>query len=193
MPITMHENHDKKTITQTLRLNKAILSNLRKESDERGISLNLLVNQIFKNYADWNSFDTKIGMVSLPNAVILDIFKSLGKDKVIDIAYKVGKNEIQDIVLFMKYNVNIKSFMEWIQTRMKNSSMHINHKADQNIHIYTIRHNICLNWSLYHKIILEAIFKEVIHKDVEINISEKAFVISFTEEDNLDDKTNQIR
>lgn len=192
MPVTMQDNHDKKTITQTLRINKTILDDLRKESEERGISLNLLVNQIFKNYADWNSFDTKIGMVPLPKVVMLDIFKSLRKEEVIDIAYKVGKNEIQDIVLFMKYDVNIKSFIEWIQTRMRNSSMHVNHTVDQNTHIYTIRHNMCLNWSLYHKIILEAIFKEVIHKDVEINISETAFVISFPEEDNLDDKTYQI-
>lgn len=173
----------KRQITQTLRVEKVILSDLRKEAQERGISLNLLVNQIFKNFVEWHAFDTKIGMVPLPKAVILDIFKSLRKDEVIDIAYRVGKNEIQDIVLFMKYDLNMESFMEWIKMRMRNSSMYINHIVDQNTHIYTIRHNICLNWSLYHKIILEAIFKEVIHKDVEIKISETGFAISFTNED----------
>jgi hypothetical protein len=187
------DNYDKKTtLTQTLRVEKVILSDLRKQAQEKGISLNLLVNQIFKNFVDWHAFDTKIGMVPLPKAVILDIFRNLRKDEVIDIAYQVGKNEIQDIILFMKYNIDMESFMEWIKIRMRNSSMQINHIVDQNTHIYTIRHNLCLNWSLYHKIILEAIFKEVIHRDVEIKISETGFAIAFTEEDNPETKTNRI-
>jgi hypothetical protein len=184
MPITMSDNDDKRTITQTLRIDKLTLDILRRESKERGISLNLLVNQIFKNFVDWHAFDTKIGMVPLPKEVILDIFQSLRKDEVIDVADRVGKHEIQDIVLFMKGNISMESFIEWIKTRMKNSSMHVNHIVDRNTHIYTIRHNICFNWSLYHKIILEAIFKEVIHEDVEITISETGFVILFTEEGN---------
>lgn len=177
MPVTTDDNRDKRSITMTLRIDKAIMNDLRNEAQKREISLNMLVNLIFKNFVQWHAFDTKIGMVPLPKVIITDIFKNLRKDEVIDLAYQIGRNEIHDIVLFMKGNVTMESFLEWIQARMKNSSMQINHIETKNTHIFTMKHNICLNWSLYHKIILEAIFKEVIHKDVEIDISETTFTI----------------
>lgn len=180
LPSNRDDINDKRSITMTLRIDKTIMSDLRNEARKRETSLNSLVNQIFKNFAEWHAFDAKIGMVPLPNVLITDIFKNLRKDEVIDLAYEVGRKEIHDIVLFMKSNVTMESFIEWIQVRMKNSSMQINHIVTQDTHIYTMKHNICLNWSLYHKIILESIFKEIIHKEVEIDISETAFTIRFS-------------
>jgi len=180
LPSNRDDINDKRSNTMTLRIDKTIMSDLRNEARKRETSLNSLVNQIFKNFAEWHAFDAKIGMVPLPNVLITDIFKNLRKDEVIDLAYEVGRKEIHDIVLFMKSNVTMESFIEWIQVRMKNSSMQINHIVTQDTHIYTMKHNICLNWSLYHKIILESIFKEIIHKEVEIDISETAFTIRFS-------------
>jgi hypothetical protein len=163
----------------TFRIEKTILGELRNEARIKGISLNMLVNNIFKDFVYWYAFDKKIGMVPLPKPVILSLFRSLGKDEVVDIATRIGKIEIYDIALFMKSKVNMDSFMDWIDTRMRNSSMHITHVVDKKMHIYTIKHNLCLNWSLHNKIILESIFDEFIGKDVEIDISETAFTIRF--------------
>lgn len=173
------EYDKKRTITMTFRIEKSIMESLRKEAARRGISLNMLVNQIFKNFVDWYVFETKIGMVPMPKPVILDIFRNLSKEEVVDIAARVGKNEIYDIALFMKAKVDMNSFIEWIGTRMRNSSMYITHIVKDNTHVYTLKHNVCLNWSLYHKIILELIFDEIIGKEVKIDISETAFTIRF--------------
>jgi hypothetical protein len=169
----------KRTITMTFRIEKDIMANLRREAGKRGISLNMLVNQIFKNFVDWYIFETKIGMIPMPKPVILELFKNLSKEEVIDISARIGKSEIYDIVLFMKTKVDMDSFIEWISTRMRNSSMHITHMINGNTHVYTMKHNVCLNWSLYHKIILQLIFDEIIGKEVEIDISETAFTIRF--------------
>jgi hypothetical protein len=173
------EFYQRKTITMTFRIENAILEDLRNEARRNGISLNMLVNKIFKDFVDWYAFDTKIGMVPMPKSVILNLFRSLRKDEVIDIATRIGKMEIYDIALFMKSKVNMDSFMEWIDTRMRNSSMHVTHIVDNNFVVYTMKHNVCLNWSLYHKIILNLIFDEIIGKDVEIVISETAFTVRF--------------
>ncbi|MGD9673432.1 MAG: hypothetical protein AB7U98_08130 [Candidatus Nitrosocosmicus sp.] len=179
------EFDQRKTITMTFRIEKDILEELRDEARIKGTSLNMLVNSIFKDFVYWYAFDAKIGMVPLPKTVILNLFRSLRKDEIIDIATRIGKIEIYDIALFMKSKVDVDSFMEWVDTRMRNSSMHMTHMVDNNLHIYTIKHNLCLNWSLHHKIILELIFEEFIGKDVEINISETAFTIKFEKKVNF--------
>lgn len=173
------EYDKKRTITMTFRIEKNIMTNLRREASSRGTSLNMLINQIFKNFVDWRVFETKIGMVPMPKPVVLEMFKNLSKDEIIDVAAGVGKREIHDIILFMKTKIDMDSFIEWISTRMRNSSMHITHLVNGNIHVYTMKHNVCLNWSLYHKIILESIFNEIIGKEVKIDISETAFTIRF--------------
>ena len=42
-----------------------------------------------------------------------------------------------------------------------------------------MKHDVCLNWSLYHKTILELIFDEIFKKSVDISISEGSFAITF--------------
>jgi hypothetical protein len=57
--------------------------------------------------------------------------------------------------------------------------MQLYHIVNGKIHIYTIKHDICINWSYYYKVILERIFNEVFNKNVEINISEGSFTVAF--------------
>jgi hypothetical protein len=163
----------------TFRIEKNIMSKLRIEAKNRGISLNMLVNQIIKNFVDWYMFEPKIGMIPISKPVVIDLFKSLRKDEILSIATIVGKNAIYDIALFMKNKVDIDSFLEWFESRMKNSSMQLSHIVNGNIHTYTMKHDICLNWSLYYKTILELIFDEIFKKNVDIHISEGSFTITF--------------
>jgi hypothetical protein len=153
------------------------MERLRRNAKNRGISLNMLVNQIFKNYVDWYMFESKIGMIPLSKPLFKELFKDLRKDEVIDIAANSGKNSIYDIASFMKAKMDIDSFMEWFESRMRNSSIGVFHTSNDVVHTYTIKHDICLNWSLYHKVLLELIFGEVFKKKVDIQISETSFTV----------------
>ena len=45
----------KKSMSYTFRINQETADKLNAESEHKGISLNNLVNQILKNYIDWDS------------------------------------------------------------------------------------------------------------------------------------------
>ena len=60
---------------------------------------------------------------------------------------------------------------------MRNSSIGVYHLVHARTHTYTIKHDICFNWSLYHKVLLEVIFRELYKKDVDIQTSETSFTI----------------
>ncbi len=172
-------DHSNKTVTMTFRIDKNIMKKLRIEARTREISLNIFVNQIIKNFVEWYMFEPKVGMIPISKPVVLELFRDLRKEEILNIASMVGKNAIYDIALFMKTKVDIDSFLEWFESRMKNSSMQVFHVVHDNIHTYTMKHDICINWSLYHKTILELIFDEIFRKSVDIHIAEGSFTITF--------------
>jgi hypothetical protein len=81
--------------------------------------------------------------------------------------------------LFMETKLDMDSFLEWFEARMKNSSVQISHIVHESIHTYTMKHDVCLNWSLCHKTILELIFDKIFKKSIVISISEGSFTITF--------------
>jgi hypothetical protein len=73
------------------------------------------------------------------------------------------------------------------EARMKNSSIQVNYTFDVNtrMHTYVVKHDICVNWSLYLKYIIEHIFHEVLEKKVQIDISYTTLTFKFKQEDKI--------
>jgi hypothetical protein len=172
-------NGSNKTITMTFRIDENVMRKLRIEAQHRDISLNTLVNQILKNFVDWYIFEPRVGMIPISRPVVIELFRKLKKEEIVDIATSVGKSATYDIALFMKSKLDIDSFLAWFEARMKNSSIQVVHTMESDIHTYMMKHDICENWSLYHKIILELIFNEILGKRVDITTSETTLTIRF--------------
>jgi hypothetical protein len=171
------DRRSKKTSTITFRLDDDTIKRLRSESLSKQVSTNTLVNQALRRFLDWDLHESSAGFVSLSKPVFLRIFNNLKQKDVIDIASHLGKSEIQNIALFMRGKMDLKSFLSWFELRMTNSNVHVNHVEEDDLHRYVMKHDLGKNWSLYNKTILELIFKDVFHKKIEINIDKK--VISF--------------
>ncbi len=171
------DKKSKKTSTITFRLDDDTIKRLRSESASKQVSTNTLVNQALKRFLDWDLHESSAGFVSLSKPVFLKIFNNLKQKDIVDIASHLGKTEIQNIALFMRGKIDLKSFLSWFELRMINSTVHVNHVDDDGLHRYVMKHDLGKNWSLYNKTILELIFKDVFHKKIEINIDKK--MISF--------------
>jgi hypothetical protein len=156
-----------KTTTMTFRIHENILRELRKEAKDREISINVLVNQVFRRYIEWDSYEPKVGMIPIAKPVVMELFENISEAKIIEIAQNVGNDAVKDIALFMKHRMDVESFLEWFETRMKTSSIEISHQrlGDTNgVHSYMIKHDLGKNWSIYHKTIFEYILQGVLQK-----------------------------
>ena len=125
----------RKTVTMTFRIDESIMNKLRNESEQREVSLNTLVNQILKRFVEWGVFENKVGIIPMPKPIVVELFENMSEDEIIDMAKRVGKNVVKDIALFMKHEINVDSFLEWFETRMKVSSLEVSHKKN-NQHSY---------------------------------------------------------
>jgi len=173
-------NGTKKTATMTFRIDENIVTKLRDEADNREISLNTLVNQILKRFVEWGLFEPKLGLIPMAKPIVVELFENMSEDEIADMARRVGTNAVRDIALFMKHKMDLESFLNWFETRMKTSFVEVSHhKAEDGKHSYILKHDLGRNWSIFHKVILELIFNDVLGKRID-NIVVSPTTLSFS-------------
>jgi hypothetical protein len=179
--LSEHRSRHRKTASMTFRIDQNILELLKRESERRDVGLNILVNHILKQYAEWDMYASKAGLISVPKPVVSELFDRMTPQETIELASKVGKRSIRDIALFMKGNMDLESFLSWFEARMKNSSIEFSHRLANHTHIYVMKHELGYNWSLYHKTLLQLLFREIFGKEIDISIYNTTLTFQFRE------------
>jgi hypothetical protein len=84
----------------------------------------------------------------------------------------------------MRGNMELNSFVSWFENGMKNSSIQVNHTFDKDskMHTYVVKHDICENWSLYLKQIIEYFFSQALEKKVEVRTSDRMLTFEFKQD-----------
>jgi hypothetical protein len=152
----------------TTRVDGDTMRELQDEANSTGIALSSLAKQILTNYAKWNKFASKAGMIPVAKGVISEAFDRLSEEEVIQLATSVGKNALSDIILFMKGN----------------STAWFSHIVKNDLHSCIMKHNLGLKWSLYHKTVLQLMIREILGDSsiIEVNTAENILVFKFKEQ-----------
>lgn len=168
----------------TFRIAKDNANKLRAEALKKGISINSFVNEILKSYFEWYIFEPNIGFVSILKPVVKEVFTKMSKEQIAEIAENTANQETENCIYFMKGKMDLDCFLSWLENRMKNSSIQLSHTFDYSskIQTYVIKHDICENWSLYLKEIIEHIFNDVLQKNVEISTSFSMLTFRYKED-----------
>jgi hypothetical protein len=171
----------KRSATMTFRIDEHVLNLLKKESERRDVSLNILVNHVLRQYVEWDMYACKLGMVPVAKSVLSALFDKMTPQETIELASKVGHSATHDIALFMKSEMDLPSFLSWFEARMKNSSIEFSHRLVNNTHTYVMKHELGYNWSLYQKTLLQLMFSEIFEKQIDISIYGTTLKFQFRE------------
>ena len=79
----------------SFRIEVKVLDKLRQEAENQGVSLNVLANKIFLQYAIWDVFEPKVGMIPVAKSIVSALFEKLDKKETIILANKIGKNGLR--------------------------------------------------------------------------------------------------
>lgn len=161
------------------------MKELQDEANHAGISLSNLAKQILTNYAKWDKFVSKAGMIPVSKGVISKIFDTLSEDEVVCLVRSVGKNALSDIILFMKGKIDLNSLFSWLELWLKrNSTAGFSYAIENGTHTCIMKHDLGWKWSLYHKIILELMLNEILGKSsvIKVNTEENMLIIEFKAE-----------
>ena len=176
----------KKSRSVTFRLDSKVIDELQTEADKREISLNVLVNQVLKRYAEWERYENKIGMMPVPRMILsnlidkaISIAKSSGikdvdryRDQIIKQAAELAFTLMKDSVLFMKKQYNLWAVLSVLEEYIKVSGIKADHKLEASQkHVFIIQHELGENWSLFTKELLALIFEKLANVKADINVT----------------------
>jgi hypothetical protein len=176
----------KKSRSVTFRLDSKVIDELQTEANNREVSLNVLVNQVLKRYAEWDRYENKIGMMPVPRMILsnlidkaISIARSSGikdvdlyRDQIIKQAAELAFTLMKDSVLFMKKQYNLWVVLSVLEEYMKVSGIKADHKLEgSRKHVFVIQHELGENWSLFTKELLALIFEKLANVNAEINVT----------------------
>ena len=152
----------KKTETATFRINQDILEKLRVDSKKEKTTLNSTINNVLSQFVEWYAPAKQAGMIPLPKSLLVKILDYLSDEQIIQVAEYMVKNEIKDILLVLKNEHNISSFMGAVESWAYTSGFPFSHEElSHSIQKYVICHGMGKNWSLYFGTLFTRMFEEL--------------------------------
>ncbi len=151
------------TESLTLRIDKGLLDKLRKESEQKMVSINSLTNQIIKSYIKWYSPAQRAGIMFVPKCLLIPLINNLAEYQILNIADEFRKSGYEETLLMMSKEYSLPVILDLFDSWLNVSNMQFDSESSENSLTYIINHSMGKKWSLF----LEKVFWYIV-KDLEI-------------------------
>jgi len=153
----------RQTESLTLRIDKEMLDDLRKESEQKTVSLNTLTNQIIKSYIKWYSPAQRAGIMFVPKYLLISIIDNLAEYQIERLAEQFRKSGYEETLLMMSKEYSLPVILDLFDSWLNVSNMQFDRESSEGSLTYIINHGVGRKWSLF----LEKVFWYIV-KDLGI-------------------------
>lgn len=160
-----------RTESASIRLKSHILKSLRFEAEQRQISFNTFVAQIFNQFLEWDSVAAKSNMISLPRAILIQLLEKMNDGEIIVMAQEFAKNQNKNLMLMLRNRYDVDSVLGVLEAWARSSGFSYRKEYIERNYKYIINHEMGKKWSLYLRTYFDNIFqdlgKKVIFEDAD--------------------------
>lgn len=173
-----------KTITRTFRLQQEWDDVLKEDAERQGISVNVLVNKIFRRYALFTRWADSAGFKSFSPKMFKGILEELSEDSLARAGATSGASDVMDILNMMGRPINYESFIDLMIDHFGSSDFcrwfNCFHHVQGNQNVFHLQHNLGLKWSVYLEKYLLSGMKSITEINVEAKIYDFAVNLKVT-------------
>ena len=171
----------KKTSTITFRIDEEYEKGLRKEAEEKRISMNTLANQIFGDHVEFDQFMKKFGIVEMSKGSFKDLLNSLDEKNIINFAKSIGSKEPRDFILFKWKELTSDSVSAFIKMYFEQCGYGMcDMQISDSTSNVSVHHDFGKKGSIFLKAFLEAIVQSSLEKDCTVNITDNSVTLKFS-------------
>jgi hypothetical protein len=168
-----------KTETVSFRLPSDLRLILEDEARKTGVALNTLVTQIFARYASWGQFAGRLKLLPVNKDLLREIFQSMQKEKIVEIAKRLGETTGREEILFLFQQISPRTVLEYMDLWTSHFDA-CKHHQDGKTHIYTVHHDVNLNFSIFTKEYVSSLIQNTIPGPIRFEaMSPNALTFSF--------------
>ncbi|HEX7207510.1 MAG TPA: hypothetical protein VF233_04965 [Nitrososphaeraceae archaeon] len=158
----MYYQKGKKTSTVSFRILKEYDELIRSEAEEKKISMNTLVNQIFGEYVDWNRYVKRFGTIILSREAFKMLLESLDSDKINTLAIDIATKAPKEFILFKWKEINHFNVISFIKMFFDHCGygQYDYQVTETKVNKFSIRHELGKRGSIFLKTYLETVIKD---------------------------------
>jgi len=151
-----------RTVPKSFRIDQSALVAVEEEAASQNVSPNTLVNQILKQYAEYDRFARKVNTVKISSSTFRGLLSAADVDKVIDVAKASGSSIPQAFATAKNGKVDLDSLIDHVRSLATYSRVVEFSETIQNYgHVVTLIHEYGLNWSIFLVHYLTAMFAQI--------------------------------
>jgi hypothetical protein len=176
---------DKRSENVSFRLNKDVLAKLKTDAEQKQISLNTLVNQVFDFYVNFTS-SSSATMMPTPKVALTDLVDGYDEDQLKAHAERVYNKVGLDIIYELRGKYDFESVLDVWDYRLKASGIPYKHTINENnknIHTFIIQYSMGKKWSLVVAETMKRYFEPVSSKKIDYTITDNMVAISVEAKD----------
>lgn len=154
----------KKTSTVSFRIDSKYDQILRVEAEEKRVTLNTLVNQIFGEYVEWHRYVKQFGTIILSKDAFKLFLDNLENDKIINIAIEIATKAPKEFILFKWKEINQSNLIDFIKMFFDHCGygQYDYQFTESKVSKFSIRHDLGKKGSLFLKTYVETVIKDTI-------------------------------
>jgi hypothetical protein len=174
--MTLQFRRTKQTEVLSVRVDHLLVEELRSEAESSNISLNVLVNHIFRRYTSWERDANRIGFVPITKDLFAALLEKLEEGQLEQVANKSAKN-IVDVIIYMRKKFDLETFLQWLDEMCRASGFAKKRVTMDTLYTYIVQHDLGMKYSIYLKTILQSLF-ENLHKRITPDITAQSVVFT---------------
>lgn len=165
----------------TFRIPTEKLNQLHRESETKQISLNTLINHLFKEHIDWHGRAARAKLYYLPKSFLMRIVNQLTEEQLRELARDTAKNDLVDISLFLRGGFSIATVSNLTETWLQISKMPYKYEVNTDYCKVVIEHDMGIKYSYLIKEISRYLLEVVFEAKTSCDITDNTVVIKFQE------------
>jgi hypothetical protein len=139
-----------RTVPKSFRIDESALRALEAEASFLSVSPNTLVNQILKQYAEFDRFARMISTVKFSSALFRGLLSAADVNQLIEVAKAAGSSIPQAFVTAKRGKVDLDSLVDHVRSLAKYAQLfEFSDAIDSHGHVITLIHDYGLNWSIF--------------------------------------------
>jgi len=151
-----------KTISKSFRIDEAASEALEREATALNVSTNTLVNQILKEFADFDRFAKRVSTVKVSSSIFRSFLEQIESDKVIEVAEATGSSIPQTFAISKSGRVVTESLLDYVRaSAMYAHLFEFNETDDGQRRLITLVHDFGSNWSIFVVHYVTAMFQQI--------------------------------
>ena len=167
-----------KTVPKSFRIDESALDAVEKEAAAQQVSANTLVNQILRQFSEFERYAKKISTVKPSSFIFRGLLNAADVDKIIELAKAAGSSIPQAFIVAKSGKVDINSLLDHLRSLALYAHLYeYSENLDSHEEVVSMIHEFGLNWSIFLVHYVTAMFEQV-GVSPKLEMSDRSVIVS---------------